>query len=73
MKAKEEECERINSTVNQLLEQDAKRRGVPGTETVRAMSTREAKAAIRSVTQTFNSITRGFNQDMSVANSDLNS
>ena len=73
MKAKEEECKRINSTVNQLLEQDAKRRGVPGTENIRAMSTREAKAAVRSVTQTFNSITRGFNHDMSVANSDLNS
>ena len=43
----DQEHEKLSKTFSRLVEQDAKRKGLPGTEHIRAMSRREASNAIR--------------------------
>ena len=45
----DQEHEKLSKAFSSLVEQDAKRKGLPGTEHIRAMSRREANNAIRYV------------------------
>ena len=45
----DQEHKKLSKTFSSLVEQDAKRKGLPGTEHIRAMSRKEASDAIRYV------------------------
>ena len=45
----DKEHEKLSKAFTSLVEQDAKRQGLPGTENIRAMSRREASDTIRFV------------------------
>ncbi|OWF40403.1 uncharacterized protein LOC110463835 [Mizuhopecten yessoensis] len=54
-----EECHKIDTKVQVLLAQDAKRQGLPGTEHIKAMSTRQALMSIKSLAKDFSKLTPG--------------
>ncbi|XP_046360247.2 uncharacterized protein LOC124137824 [Haliotis rufescens] len=51
-----EECIKLDKKVQKLMDQDAKRRGLPGSEGVKIMSSREAKKTAISVVEEFANI-----------------
>lgn len=51
-----EECIKLDKKVQKLMDQDAKRRGLPGSEGVKIMSSREAKKTAISVVKEFANI-----------------
>ncbi|XP_033748175.1 uncharacterized protein LOC117333142 [Pecten maximus] len=52
-----EECHNIDAKVQILLAQDAKRQGLPGTEQIKPMSTRQAIMSIKSLAKDFSKLT----------------
>ena len=56
MHARQEHCRKMATKMEMLLQQDAKRKGVEGTENVPAMSRRQAAEMIRSVARDFKSM-----------------
>ncbi|XP_060071012.1 uncharacterized protein LOC132550927 [Ylistrum balloti] len=54
-----EECHNIDAKVQILLAQDAKSHGLPGTEHIKAMSTRQAIMSIKSLAKDFSKLTPG--------------
>ncbi|XP_013379648.1 uncharacterized protein LOC106151101 [Lingula anatina] len=69
MKENQEQCLKINQKVQVLIQQDAKRRGAPGTEHIRPISSKEAVSLIRSVASDMGKITQGLNEDVHKATS----
>ncbi|XP_067672425.1 uncharacterized protein [Haliotis asinina] len=51
-----EECIKLDKKVQKLMDQDAKRKGLPGSENVKIMSSREAKKTAISVVKEFSNI-----------------
>ncbi|XP_077996337.1 uncharacterized protein LOC144449637 [Glandiceps talaboti] len=62
--ATQESCRKIAGKVEILLEQDAKRNGLEGTQQIKAMSKREAAKVINSVTEEFNQMSSGLQQNI---------
>lgn len=54
-----EECHKIDKKVQILLAQDAKRQGLPGTENIKPMSTRQAIMSIKSLANDFSKLAAG--------------
>lgn len=63
IKERSEECRQIDSKVQKLLAQDAKRKGLPGTENIKPMSSREVTHSLRGLVKDFSKITSEISSD----------
>ncbi|XP_070542868.1 uncharacterized protein [Ptychodera flava] len=61
--ARQEDCRKLAQQVELLLDQDAKRHGVEGTENIKAMSKKEAARVIHNVAEDFSKLGCDVKQD----------